>query len=99
MRLLTNAFGCSRYNPNDYVQTTSDSVNSDSPSSFSDDSSYFSDSSEQSVNKEIKTPKYVKCPAFDKVQLYDHKKHYSNVYDQPAGVVEKIHTWSEVCNK
>ncbi|KOX67364.1 hypothetical protein WN51_08271 [Melipona quadrifasciata] len=84
-----------RYNPNDYVQMTSDSINSESPSSFSDDSSYFSDSSEQYVNKEIKTPKYVKCPATDKVQLYDHKKHHSNVYDQPAGVVEKIHTWNE----
>ncbi|XP_043513598.1 uncharacterized protein LOC122530580 isoform X1 [Frieseomelitta varia] len=84
-----------RYNPNDYVQTTSDSINSDSPNSFSDDSSYFSDSSEQYINKEIKTPKYIKCPATDKVQLYDHKKHHSNVYDQPAGVVEKIHTWDE----
>ncbi|CAD1479350.1 unnamed protein product [Heterotrigona itama] len=84
-----------RYNPNDYVQTTSDFINSDSPSSFSDDSSYFSDSSEQYVTKETKTPKYVKCPATDKVQLYDHKKHHSNVYDQPAGVVEKIHTWNE----
>lgn len=84
-----------RYNPDDYVQTTSDSTNSDSSSSFSDDSSYFSDSGEQYINRETKTPRYVKCPATDKVHLYDHKKHHSNVYDQPTGVVEKIQTWDE----
>ncbi|KOC69169.1 hypothetical protein WH47_07620, partial [Habropoda laboriosa] len=84
-----------RYNPEDYVQTTSDSTNSDSSNSFSDDSSYFSDSGEQYMNKEIKTIKYVKCPATYKVQLYDHSKHQSNMYNQPVGAVEKIHAWNE----
>ncbi|XP_043796457.1 uncharacterized protein LOC122716951 isoform X3 [Apis laboriosa] len=84
-----------RYNPDDYIQTTSESITSDSSSSFSDDSSYFSDSGEQNISKEIKTTKYIKCPANDKVQLYDHNKRFNNVYDQPVGVVEKISTWNE----
>nr|XP_012145897.1 PREDICTED: uncharacterized protein LOC100876209 isoform X4 [Megachile rotundata] len=82
-----------RYNPEDYVQMTSNSTNSDSVSSFSDDSSYFSDNNEQ--HAKLKTPIYVKCPATDKVKLYDHSKRQSNVYDKPIGVVEKIHTWNE----
>ncbi|CAK9805686.1 hypothetical protein ANTPLA_LOCUS4624 [Anthophora plagiata] len=84
-----------RYNPEDYVQGTSNSTNSDTSNSFSDDSSYFSDSGEQYMNKEIKTTKYVKCPATDKVHLYDHSKHQSNMYNQPIGAVEKIHAWDE----
>ncbi|XP_076757683.1 uncharacterized protein LOC143427425 isoform X2 [Xylocopa sonorina] len=84
-----------RYNPEDYVQTTSDSNNNDSSSSFSDDSSYFSDSGEQYINREVKPTKYVKCPAFDKVQLYDHSKRQKNEYVQPVGAVEKISTWNE----
>lgn len=82
-----------RYNPEDYVQTSSDTTYSDSSSSFSDDSSYFSDSGEQF--REINQPRYVKCPGSDKVQLYDHNRHQKNVYDHPVGVVEKIQTWNE----
>ncbi|XP_026673693.1 uncharacterized protein LOC108630195 isoform X2 [Ceratina calcarata] len=82
-----------RYNPEDYVQTSSDTTYSDSSSSFSDDSSYFSDSGEQF--REINQPRYVKCPGSDKVQVYDHNRHQKKVYDQPVGVVEKIQTWNE----
>lgn len=95
--IVNKYFGYWRYNPDDYIQTTSESITSDSSSSFSDDSSYFSDSGEQNISKEIKTTKYIKCPANDKVQLYDHNKRFNNVYDQPVGVVEKISTWNEVC--
>ncbi|CAK9825638.1 hypothetical protein ANTRET_LOCUS3606 [Anthophora retusa] len=84
-----------RYNPEDYVQGTSNSSSSDTSNSCSDDSSYFSDSGEQYMNKEIKTTKYVKCPVTAKVHLYDHSKHQSNMYNQPIGAVEKIHAWDE----
>lgn len=46
----------------------------------------------------IRAPKYVSCPTNDKVQLYDHRKHQSNMYNKPVGVVEKIQAWNEVCN-
>ncbi|OAD55579.1 hypothetical protein WN48_04455 [Eufriesea mexicana] len=93
--ILTKVDKTARYNPDDYIQTTSESTKTDSSNLFSDDSSYFSDSGEQYINKEMKATKYVKCPATDRVQLYDHNKHQHNIYDQPVGVVEKIHIWNE----
>ena len=89
----------SRYNPEDYVQPSSDSTatnNGNSSNSFSDDSSYFSDNSEQSrTSKCTRISKHVSCPASSKVQLYDHNKHQRNMYEKPVGVVEKIHLWNE----
>ncbi|XP_076652108.1 uncharacterized protein LOC143358669 isoform X2 [Halictus rubicundus] len=86
-----------RYNPRDYAQPTSASTSnsqSDSSSSLSDDCSCLPPNNEQS--KCIRTPKQkVNSSANDKVQLYDHSKHQSNVYNKPVGVVEKIHAWNE----
>nr|XP_033327469.1 uncharacterized protein LOC117221021 isoform X1 [Megalopta genalis] len=86
-----------RYNPQDYVQSTSaltSTSQSDSSGSISDDCSCLPTTTEQS--KCIKTPKQkVISSANDKVQLYDHSKHQSNVYNKPVGVVEKIHAWTE----
>lgn len=82
-----------RYNPEDYVQSTSDSTVISDSSSFSDDSLYLADNGAQ--YKCIRAPKYVSCPTNDKVQLYDHRKHQSNMYNKPVGVVEKIQAWNE----
>ncbi|XP_053995693.1 uncharacterized protein LOC128885615 isoform X1 [Hylaeus anthracinus] len=86
-----------RYNPEDYVQSTSDSTittySDDSSSLCSDDSPYSADADAQSVC--VKPQKYVSCSANDKVQLYDHSKHQYNMYNKPVGVVEKIHVWNE----
>ncbi|XP_076300333.1 uncharacterized protein LOC143218775 [Lasioglossum baleicum] len=86
-----------RYNPQDYVQPASASTSSsesDSSSSLSNNCSCLPTNTEQS--KCIRTPKQkVNSSANDKVQLYDHSKHQSNVYNKPVGVVEKIHAWTE----
>ncbi|XP_031829761.1 uncharacterized protein LOC116425769 isoform X2 [Nomia melanderi] len=86
-----------KYNPQDYVQSTSGSNSSnqsDTSSSLSDDCSCLPTSTMQS--KCTKPPKpRINSVANDKVQLYDHSKHQSNVYNKPVGVVEKIHAWTE----
>ncbi|XP_076633661.1 uncharacterized protein LOC143347906 [Colletes latitarsis] len=79
----------SRYNPEDYVQSTSNSIingSSDSSSSFSEDSSFVPDTIHS---------KCIRQSVNDKVQMYDHSKHHCNTYNKPVGVVEKIHVWNE----
>ncbi|XP_078043075.1 uncharacterized protein LOC144473247 isoform X2 [Augochlora pura] len=86
-----------RYNPQDYVQSTSaltSTSQSDASGSISDDCSCPPTITEKS--KCIKTPKQKDISsANDKIQLYDHSNHQSRVYNKPVGVVEKIHAWTE----